>query len=164
MGFTTPVTLGAGANNAGSSSLTVSASVAAGDIIAVSTLDDTAQIILGSVTDSGGNTYTAVSQGAMFGFSGCCGIWYALCVTPLTSGVSTITFTRAGVVGSCLSALKASGGDRGTPFDAATANAAQGNALTMTVTSGTPSRENQLFVACNGLRAGTGTQPGDWTS
>jgi hypothetical protein len=138
--------------------------VPAGALICVAVCDRTNSVPAGSVSDSAGNTYSAIVGANLNGAtaSGYGRIFYAWNVAALVSG-NTITFTKASSNNGGLSAFYATGIDAAAdPKDTAVTASSTSNSTTPSITSGTASVAGELFVAAT-PRAGAIGGPDSFT-
>ena len=156
--------IGHATNNAvvASFTLTVTNGAPKGATLIVTALEVSAT--LGSVTDSGGNSYTNTGTLSM-GSTARMAVFRSVITTAIAAG-GTITYTKGGSSNQCfLSAGYIQ--DIGAYDSAAFASLAFTTSTTPSLASGTPSAAGDLFVAVYGLvttGAGTITNDSNWTS
>jgi hypothetical protein len=128
--------------------LTVGLTVPAGAIVLVASRENTvASAAATSVTDSKGNTYTAIATalGGSGGTSGPCTMWYSTLATAL-GAADTITYTKGGAVTD--SATIAAGYATGLGvLDSAVTAINHATSTSLSVTSGVPAVAGETFFA-----------------
>lgn len=137
-------------------------SLGAGKAITVGSLvvvgaSDRSTTVIGTVTDSGGNTYTAIISKNFnaAAANGVAGLFYSVLATGLTTaGPSTITYTMGAANKIAGMAILSATGNSTAPLDSAVTAFATGASSTPTVTSGTPAVSGELFVGFAGRNSG----------
>jgi hypothetical protein len=150
--------------------LTLTSSIAVGDLIVVEAEGDTTDALSnGSITDSadgttfGTHTYTLAAQ-ASENSAHRHGLWYVVCATAMTAGVSKVKFTTGGSSHKAIIVKKLAGSN--TISLDKTASSANQTTTTNPVT-GTTAATTQavevLFASFLYANAPTFTAPGGWT-
>lgn len=140
------VTDNGGATNVSGTTLAKTAvTVAAGSLIVVRSAET--GTTLGTVTDSAGNTYTAITSVHPGGgvSTGTTGLFYCKNCLALSSG--TVTFHKTASGNCAIAVMSATGIDTVAPLDTAVTNTATGSSAAPSVTSGSPAVSGELFVA-----------------
>lgn len=172
----TVTALGSASTTTGASgptlALTLGTAVAAGSLIVVMVTEgDNLTYSTGcSVSDTAGNTYTAISSANLANVTtaGFAQIFYAKNVTALSSG-NAITVTKQDTNAALVvEAIAATGIDTASPLDTAVTQSATGLTASPSVTSGVGAQAGNLIVgamAWQDTTAATATQPGgSWTA
>jgi hypothetical protein len=128
--------------------LTVNAAIAAGSLVVVGVNEDSTGAT-GTLADSQGNTYTAITTNSSISGNRVT-VFYSVLGTALSTS-DTWTFTKGNSGGKAgISALSATG-NLASPLDTAvTATNQNASATSVTVTSGTPAVSGELFVGFSG--------------
>lgn len=102
----------------------------------------------GTITDTAGNTYTAVASASIDNTqaNGFGRVFYAINTAALVSG-NVITYTRAISGSPCaMECMQLTGVDAAVSIDAAATATTTGNSATPSVTSGIPGSGNDIFI------------------
>ena len=149
--------------------LTISTNAAVGDIMVVTTHETSAASFStgGSMTDSGGNTYTSITHASDNNVANGphLQIWQSVLTTALTGSSSTITFTKQ--VSGAVTSMSAGSATGYSGIDAAVTNTATGSSTTPSVTSGTPAVANETFfyaIGWNNNRTFTQDSGNGWAA
>ena len=144
-----------GASHSTTCALTTGVAIPAGSLIFIVVTDSAST--LGMVTDSAGNSYTAVNSGVLLdniSTDGIVGLFYCPNCLALTSS-NTITYTtHSGTSAIETSAAYATGVATTSPLDTAVTATNFGSSATASVTSGRPSVGGELLVAAVGAKGG----------
>ena len=149
---------GSGGNGSNTTVVLSGVTVPAGAIIVVAVTEASGDALLGSVSDSAGNSYSLITSadagGSSFYESG---IFYSTTGNALSGG--SLTYTKHnGVANTAISAVYVTGAKASSPLDTAVTQRATGSSSAPSVTSGTPTSQGELFIATVGWPNATLTQ------
>ncbi len=165
-GVGTVTNIGTNANLSGTTVAISNANAKAGSLIVVACAETNTTGVIGTLADSAGHTYTAVSTIHPNGSNanGSVSIFYCPNCLALSGGTITYTRNTSGDKAS-ISAFYWTGAATVSPLDTAVTASASGTSATPSVTSGTPTQTNELFVGlCVDNNTVGFTQAAGWTT
>lgn len=159
--------LNTGSSSSGATAALFSfSSIPIGSLVVVGVTDASVGSSGGSMTDSGGNTYTSVGATALNGntANGFAQIFYSR-LTAVIPAFGTITYTKKTTGSKAVVSGLAATGSQASPLDTAVTATSSGSGVGASVTSGTPSVPNELLVGWIGGSAAMTKDPANgWTS